>query len=65
MILGDTTEDEKLAESNDEDNELENVVHQLNHLLVAEDLNKIHHEEISWSVKLKPKMHIRHKLIDE
>lgn len=50
MILGDTTEDEKLAESNDEDNELENVVHQLNHLLVAEDLNKIHHEEISWWV---------------
>ena len=47
MILGDTTEDEKLAESNDEDNELENVVHQLNDLLVAEDLNKIHHEEIS------------------
>ena len=58
-----------LTESNDEDNKLDNVVHQLNRLSVAEDLNKIHHEEISAnsmkSVKPKPKVHVWYKLGNE
>ena len=47
-----------LTESDNEDN----VVHPLNWLSMAEDLNKVHHEEVSAnsmkSVEAKPKAHV-------
>ena len=61
MSVGDTSEDEKLNESDDEDHDLDHVVHQLNRLSVAQDLKKIHCEEFAASfmnnVQSKPKMH--------
>ena len=50
----------------DEDNEINNVVHQLNRLSVAEDFNLLHEnsaqEKLVTTVRLKPKIYVPYKL---